>query len=200
MGGYSAASAVAAATYTLLAPVDTPVFSLKAGTYPAEQVLALTDATKGAIIYYTTNRTVPTTSSARYTAPITIETSETVEAMAMATSAGLDQSAVEGAEYSIVGSPTALAAPATAVTASSATLNATIDTRGLAGSYKFQYGASSTALTAATPAVALGASTNSIAASVKLSGLKGKSTYYYRILVNTAGGTATGAVLSFATQ
>ena len=198
VGGYSAASAVAAATYTLLAPVDTPVFSLKAGTYPAEQVLALTDATKGAIIYYTTNRTVPTTSSARYTAPITIETSETVEAMA--TSAGLDQSAVEGAEYSIVGSPTALAAPATAVTASSATLNATIDTRGLAGSYKFQYGASSTALTAATPAVALGASTNSIAASVKLSGLKGKSTYYYRILVTTAGGTATGAVLSFATQ
>ena len=181
-----------------MAPVDTPVFSLKAGTYPAEQVLALTDATKGAIIYYTTNRTVPTTSSARYTAPITIETSETVEAMA--TSAGLDQSAVEGAEYSIVGSPTALAAPATAVTAFSATLNATIDTRGLAGSYKFQYGASSTALTAATPAVALGASTNSIAASVKLSGLKGKSTYYYRILVTTAGGTATGAVLSFATQ
>ena len=61
-----------------------PYFSLAGGHYTTPQVLTLTDATPGATIYYTTNGTTPTTSSTKYTGPITISTSETVIAIAAA--------------------------------------------------------------------------------------------------------------------
>ncbi len=65
-----------------------PVFSLAAGTYHTQQTLFLTDATPGAVIYYTytTNGTTPTTSSTVYNAStgITINQTGTVEAIAQA--------------------------------------------------------------------------------------------------------------------
>jgi hypothetical protein len=39
-----------------------------------------------------------------------------------------------------------------------------------------------------------------VAASTKLTGLKTKTTYYYQVLVTTAGGTSAGSVLSFTTN
>lgn len=46
----------------------TPTFSLPSGTYP-NSALTITDVTSGAVIYYTMNGTMPTTSSAAYTKP-----------------------------------------------------------------------------------------------------------------------------------
>src|SRR5439155_16157025 len=72
-------SATATATITLnLAPPSPPVFSLAPGVYPGSQTVALSDTTPGVAIYYTTNGSYPTTSSASYSGPITVSTSESV--------------------------------------------------------------------------------------------------------------------------
>ena len=77
-------SAVASATYTITPVVSTPTFSPAAGTYTSAQSVSISDATSGATIYYTTNGTTPTTSSTAYTGPITVGTTETLEAIAVA--------------------------------------------------------------------------------------------------------------------
>jgi hypothetical protein len=83
--GYSP-SAVASTAYTIVPGVATatPTFSLSAGTYHSAQTVAITDTTPGAVIYYTVNGAAPTTSSNKYTAPITINAAVTVQAVALA--------------------------------------------------------------------------------------------------------------------
>jgi Chitobiase/beta-hexosaminidase C-terminal domain/Legume lectin domain len=63
----------------------TPTFSPAAGTYSDPQSVSISDATSGATIYYTTNGTTPTTSSSKYTSPITVSSTETLQAIAVAT-------------------------------------------------------------------------------------------------------------------
>ena len=62
-----------------------PTFSPAAGTYKSAQRVTISDTTTGAAIYYTTNGTTPTTNSAQYTAPITVSSTETIKAIAIAT-------------------------------------------------------------------------------------------------------------------
>ncbi len=98
--GYTAPSAVGAATYTIGAALaDTPSFSLTPGTYSGAQTVTLTDGTANATIYYTTNGTAPTTGSAQYTNAITVASTETIEAMAAAS--GDSNSAIASATYTI---------------------------------------------------------------------------------------------------
>jgi len=175
-----------------------PVFSPPTGTYAAVQLLTMTDATPGAKIYYTTNGTTPTSGSTLYNTPIRVSASETVKAIAIAP--GYTNSAVTSAAYTIVGTPSALAAPPTAIGISTATLSAIVDSNGLSGSYAFHYGISSSALNTITPATPLPASTTEVAASASISGLTTKTTYYYQVVVSTKGGTSSGAVLSFTTN
>ena len=92
----------------------TPSFNPPAGTYASAQTVTISDATPGAVIYYTTNGTVPTIASPVYSAPIVVANSETVKAIATAN--GYSTSAVASAAY-IVAAPTA-----TALTASSSAL------------------------------------------------------------------------------
>src|ERR1700675_1380115 len=61
-----------------------PVFSLAGGLYNTPQNLVLTDSTPGAVIYYNTNGKTPNTSSAIYSGPIVIASTETVTAIAIA--------------------------------------------------------------------------------------------------------------------
>jgi sugar lactone lactonase YvrE len=79
--------------------VETPAFSVAAGTYFAPQTVAITDVTAGATIYYTTDGTTPTTSSTEYTGAITVGATETVNAIAVAS--GYRQSGAATAAYTI---------------------------------------------------------------------------------------------------
>ncbi|MGD0732169.1 MAG: glycoside hydrolase domain-containing protein [Terracidiphilus sp.] len=125
-------SAIGSAAYVINGTVATPTFSPVAGTYSSAQTVTISSATSGTTIYYTTNGTTPTTSSTQYTAPITVSTSETVEALAVKT--GYTNSAIGSAAYVINGtvatptfSPVAGSyGPAQTVTISSATSGATI--------------------------------------------------------------------------
>jgi hypothetical protein len=98
-------SAVATATYTInLSAAATPTFSPAAGTYTSAQTVTISDTTPSATIYYTTDGTVPTTSSTKYTASVNVSTTENLEAIAMAP--GYSTSAVATAAYTITpGSP-----------------------------------------------------------------------------------------------
>ncbi len=76
-----------------------PVFTPAGGTYTTARGVSISDATAGAVIYYTTNGTQPTTSSTRYSKSITVSSTETIEAIAIA--AGDTESGTVKATYTI---------------------------------------------------------------------------------------------------
>jgi hypothetical protein len=93
-------SDVLSAQYTLNYPAAVaPVFSLASGSYLSAQSLTITDSQTSATIYYTTDGTMPTTSSTQYTGPITVSSTETIKAIAVAS--GYSTSAVTTATYTI---------------------------------------------------------------------------------------------------
>jgi LysM repeat protein len=92
-------SSVGTATYTIASVLPAPTFSPVAGTYTASQTVTISDATTGTTIYYTTNGTTPTTSSTIYSGAITVNATETLEAIAVHT--GYTNSPVATANYTI---------------------------------------------------------------------------------------------------
>ena len=97
--GYST-SPVGTATYAInLAAAATPTFSPAAGTYISAQSVTVGTSTPSATIYYTTNGSTPTTSSATYSGPVTVSTTETLKAIAVAS--GYSTSPVGTAAYTI---------------------------------------------------------------------------------------------------
>jgi Chitobiase/beta-hexosaminidase C-terminal domain len=72
------------ATRNFCPPTGRPKFSVKAGSYPSSFTVKIRDKTRGATIYYTTDGWTPTTESTRCTAPITIHSTTTLNAIAIA--------------------------------------------------------------------------------------------------------------------
>lgn len=97
-GGYSPSN-VETVVYTITPPAATPTFSVNPGIYATAQSVAISDATPGASIYFTTNGSTPTTNSTLYTSPIAVTGSETIKAIA--TAGGYSLSAVASASYTI---------------------------------------------------------------------------------------------------
>ena len=79
--------------------VATPVFSPVAGTYSSPQTITISSTTPSATIYYTTDGTTPTTSSAVYSGPLAVNSTETIKAIGTVT--GYASSAVGSAAYTI---------------------------------------------------------------------------------------------------
>jgi len=77
----------------------TPSFSPAAGAYTSAQSVIIADTTTNPTIYYTTDGTTPTTSSTPYTGAIAVSSSETIQAIALAT--GYSNSLVASATYTI---------------------------------------------------------------------------------------------------
>jgi serine protease len=99
-----AQSAVASGTFTIQAPqapaAATPTFDPPAGgSFPGPISVTIGDATPGATIYYTTDGSTPTTSSAVYTSPVPLSASTTLKAIAAAP--GHAQSAVASGKYNV---------------------------------------------------------------------------------------------------
>jgi hypothetical protein len=107
-------SAVTSVTYneTLTA---TPVISPPSGTYASPLSITITDSTAGAVIYYTTNGTVPTTSSTVYTGAFSPSQDGAITVEAIAVAPGYLPSAVAttsyGAIFELTVTPTSLTIP-----------------------------------------------------------------------------------------
>ncbi len=110
-------------TASTVGTVATPTFSPAGGSYTSVQTVTISDATAGATIYYTTDGSTPTTGSTVYSAPLTVSTTRTIKAIAA--SAGMTNSAVGSAAYTITITPTLASiaiTPANSTIATSAAL------------------------------------------------------------------------------
>lgn len=81
----------------------TPRFSVKAGSHTSAIQVRLTDRTRGAVVYYTTDGWTPTMASARYMGPIAISSTTTIQAIAVAP--GCSRSLVATAVYTFPAAP-----------------------------------------------------------------------------------------------
>src|SRR6266568_1526731 len=79
--------------------VATPTFSPGGGTYTGSVTVTISDATSGATVYYTTDGSTPTTSSAVYSGALTFTQTTTLKAIAAAS--GMTNSGVASATYTI---------------------------------------------------------------------------------------------------
>ena len=95
------------------AQASTPWFSVPAGTYSTKQTVSMASATAGSTIYFTTDGSAPSTSSYRYSGPITIAGTMTVQAIAMAPS--YNNSGLARASYVISASPKGPSIPSYAI-------------------------------------------------------------------------------------
>jgi sugar lactone lactonase YvrE len=191
-----ALSTAAIAIYTF-PPAATPKVTPATGTYNAPITVTITDTTPNAIIYYTTDYSIPTTSSPVYKGSFGVSSADVVRAIAVAT--GYSPSAVATASYAFVTPPAIELATVLNIATPDATFEARVEAFNLAGSVWFTYGKSSTALTSQTPYVSVPAGGLGVA-SVTVKTLAGKTTYYYQAWVETSAGISSGPIQSFTTN
>jgi hypothetical protein len=98
----NATSAVASAAYTVQQTAATPTITPAGGTYTTSVTVTITDASSGALIYYTTDGTTPSPgvgTTKQYTASFSLAASATVKAVA--SGAGFATSPVASSAYTV---------------------------------------------------------------------------------------------------
>jgi len=76
-------SAYTTATYTLMC--STPVVTPVSGTYSKTQTVTMSTATPNATIFFTTDNTVPSANTKKYTTPLTVSTTSHINVIAIQT-------------------------------------------------------------------------------------------------------------------
>jgi len=111
-----------------------------------------------------------------------------------------DGGTTRGADHTfvLVRPPGSSTGSATAVSPTGATLNGTVAPNGVATSWHFDYG-TSTSYGASTPTRSAGAGTGSKSVVETLGGLTPGTTYHYRLVASSASGTTAGADRTFTT-
>jgi len=103
-------SSVASSAYTISPVVATPTFNPAAGTFSSAQSVTISTTTSGATIRYTTDGSTPTSSSGTvYSGAVPVSSSLTLKAVAY--KAGMTDSAVASADYTISSAGGTVAAP-----------------------------------------------------------------------------------------
>jgi hypothetical protein len=101
-----------------------PAFAPPGGTYDAAQTVIITDSTPESSIFYTIDGSTPTTSSTAYSGPITVDSSLTINAIAVAP--GYDQSLTGTAKYTITQPQPSTPAATETIAIAEATSGATV--------------------------------------------------------------------------
>ena len=97
---YAAATQVThSVVVSVIGTVATPTFTPAAGTYTSVQSVTISSATTGAVIYYTTDGSTPSTNSTAYSGAISVGATETIQAIAVAP--GYTNSTVASAAYTV---------------------------------------------------------------------------------------------------
>ena len=194
--GY-ANSAVASATYTITPPAPEPVFNVAGGVYHSTLRINLADAaSKGLVIYYSTNGDAPTTASTVYTsAGIHITSTTTIKAIANAT--GYIASPVATATYTLELPPSVIF-ESVKNNAGKVSVAATIGDQNLATQVWIACGTSPGSLTMTTAKQTIAASAANQSVTFNLTGLStANSKYYFQPIAQSVGGTGKGSVGSF---
>ncbi|MDP1621386.1 MAG: BACON domain-containing carbohydrate-binding protein [Bacteroidales bacterium] len=89
--------------------------------------------------------------------------------------------------------------PASAIMATSATLNGTVNPNGIPTDYHFEYGNTPVSLNYSTPTLFAGSGSINVSVSADLTGLLSDTNYFFRIVAESAGGSATGLKVKFST-
>ena len=106
--------------------------------------------------------------------------------------------AIDNLSFSVPAAPAVTTLAATSISASNATLNASVSVNTLATAYYFTYG-TSVGYGSFGPTNNLGANSGTVAANYQLSGLLPGTTYHYQIVADNSLGNATGLDRSFTT-
>ena len=105
-----------------------------------------------------------------------------------------------GIDFTATPAPTVLTSAATSITSTTATLNGSVNPNGIPTNAWFEFGTDATLTTsAATTTQAIGSGTSNQAVTANLSGLVAGTTYYFRTVGMSNGGTVRGAISSFGT-
>jgi hypothetical protein len=199
-------SAVASASYVIAPQAATPVFSIPAGTYTTPQTVAITDATPGATIDYTVNGG---TVQNQYTAPIVVSSSETLQAIAIAT--GYANSAPATVTYTI--STATNPAPVVSsispgfTNAGGAAFSLTVTGSGFTAGSVVYWGSSAlattyvstTQLTAQVPAADIATGANAVAITVQTQTPGGGTSNALQFEVDSESGTTTSPTFTLTT-